>query len=95
MSIPSPLVAEFTQSAAPGFQGIVSHLVDVIGGASVKLDTAVKWRQLTFAKEGDFHHWICAIALSKKSVNLIFHFGGLLDDSTGAFVIGSSKFLRR
>ncbi len=59
------------------------------------IQLAVKWKRLTFALGGDFHHWICAIGFSKKSVNLTFHFGGLLDDPYGLFITGESRFLRK
>lgn len=58
------------------------------------LDSALKWRQLVYGLEGDFHHWICAIAVSKSRVSLNFHFGGLLPDPEDAFRAGSSKFMR-
>jgi len=61
---------------------------------SAELDTAIKWGKLTYAAAGDFHHWICAMSVSKKQVTLAFHFGGLLPDPEGSFREGASKFLR-
>jgi hypothetical protein len=68
--------------------------IDAAVRAAAPLDSAVKWRQLVYALDGDFHHWICAVAVSKKRVTLNFHFGGLLPDPEGAFRAGSSKFMR-
>ena len=59
-----------------------------------QLDTAIKWGKLTYAANGDFHHWICATSVSKRLVSLTFHFGGLLPDPPAAFREGSSTFLR-
>jgi hypothetical protein len=59
------------------------------------LDVAVKWRQLTFAVEGDFDHWICAVAPTKKRVNLTFHFGRLLRENAGLFDESDAKFVRK
>ena len=60
---------------------------------SIKL--AVKWKRLTFAHEGDFHHWLCAISFSRKAVNLTFHFGGLMKDPYDLFIRNESRFLRK
>ncbi len=89
------LVADLTKSATNESRKIVERLVRIIEGSKPPLDAAVKWRQLTFAQNGDFHHWICAIAVTKHGVALSFHFGGLLDDPHGVFKAGSSHFLRK
>lgn len=95
MPVSSQLIKDFTQSSPDEFQQIVGRLVKAIERVPTKLDAVVKWRQLTFARNGDFHHWVCAIALTKKSVNLLFHYGSLLDDRNGVLVAGESKFLRK
>jgi hypothetical protein len=59
------------------------------------LDVAVKWRQLTFAVDGDFDHWICAIAPARTRVTLTFHFGRLLGDDGGLFNESDAKFVRK
>ncbi len=88
------LVADLTKSATNESRIIVEWLVRIIEGSGPPLDAAVKWRQLTFAQQGDFHHWICAIAVTKNGAALRFHFGGLLEDPEGVFKAGSSLFLR-
>lgn len=62
--------------------------------ADSSLCTAVGWNQLTFAKDGVFHHWICGVKRTKTSANLCYHFGGLLDDSKWLLSVGASKFGR-
>ncbi|MEW6184058.1 MAG: DUF1801 domain-containing protein [Bacillota bacterium] len=76
------------------FAPVVMALDRAVSDADSKITAAIKWRQLTYALAGDFHHWICAIAVTKKAVSLRFHFGGLLDDPHNVFRAGSSKFLR-
>lgn len=88
-------VADFAANADVRFRPIVMRLAAIIHTAPEQLDVAVKWSNLTFAREGDFHHWICAIAVTKKAVSLNFHFGALLDDPTGLLKAGSSRFLRK
>jgi hypothetical protein len=89
------LAGDFAQGAKPEYAEIVMRLAKIISSHPVKLDAAIKWKKLTFALQGDFHHWICAIGITKKSVDLIFHYGGLLSDTGGIFRAGESKFLRK
>ena len=70
-------------------------VADSVQSCGVELDSAMKWGRATYATQGDFHHWICAISTTKKAVALTFHFGGLLDDPEGRLVAGSSRFLRK
>ncbi len=44
---------------------------------------AVKWGRLTFTVKGNWHHWLCAIAVTKRGAHLVFHKGSLLDDPAG------------
>ncbi len=94
------LLADFTKNATPEFKLIVERLVEVLESSGEQFEAALKWKQLTYAyrggnHRGDFHHWICGISITKKSVGLTFHFGGLLDDPKGVFKAGSSAFLRK
>jgi hypothetical protein len=52
-----------------------------------------KWGRLTFTVEGDWHHWICAIAPTKDAVKLVFHKGSLLADPHGALE-GEGRYIR-
>jgi hypothetical protein len=68
--------------------------IDAAVRAAAPLDTTIRWHQLLYGLGEDFHHWICAIAVSKNRVTLNFHFGGLIPDPEGAFRAGKSKFMR-
>jgi len=89
------LCSEFTQSASPEFKPIVEKIDKIMRESEPDLSSAIKWSQLTYAKDGDFHHWICAIKITRKFVSLSFHFGGLLDDPEKIFIAGASKFMRK
>jgi hypothetical protein len=54
---------------------------------------AVKWGRLTFTVNGDWHHWLCAIAVSRREVRLVFHKGALLDDPAG-LLQGEGRYVR-
>jgi hypothetical protein len=73
----------------------VAERVILIVRAHPTFDAAIKWRQLTFAVDGDFDHWICAVAATKRQVHLTFHFGSLLDDRAGVFAASEAKFVRK
>lgn len=68
--------------------------IDAAVRAAAPLDSIIRWRQLLYGLNGDFHHWICSVAVSKSRVTVNFHFGGLLPDPEHAFRAGSSKFGR-
>ncbi len=84
--VPHLAMRGFTERVAPGFSperfGETARALDAVISASDEgLAPAVKrGGALTYAKDGDMHHWICAVAVTKKWVSLRFHFGGLLSD---------------
>jgi hypothetical protein len=84
---------EFLARVRPGAAPTVVAL-DAAIRAAAPLDSTIRWRQLLYGLEGDFHHWICAVAVSKSRVTLNFHFGALLADHEGVFRSGSSRFMR-
>ncbi len=89
------LIASFTKNTSLEFRKIGEQLADILDSSGEPLEAAVKWKQLTYGYQGDFHHWICGIAITKKSVGLVFHFGGLLEDPQGLFKAGNSFFFRK
>jgi hypothetical protein len=54
---------------------------------------AVKWGRHTFTVNGDWHHWLCAIAVTRREVRLVFHKGALLDDPAG-LLQGEGRYVR-
>ncbi len=49
--------------------------------------------RLTFTREGDWHHWICAISYTKNAVKLVIHKGALLADPRGVME-GEGRYSR-
>jgi hypothetical protein len=87
-------VADFLAPLAPAVRAVADEVVGAVQGCA-DFDIAVKWRQLTFALDGDFDHWVCAVAATRDRVDLKLHFGGLLADPRQVFVPESSKFVRK
>jgi hypothetical protein len=75
------------------WRSTVERLVGLILGELPHADHARKWGQLTFTRDGDWHHWICAIAPGNKEVRLMFHKGALLADPHDAME-GKGRYLR-
>jgi hypothetical protein len=62
---------------------MVERLVDLVLDVLPDAQHQRKWGQLTFTREGDWHHWICAISATKQEVKLKIHKGALLADPRG------------
>jgi hypothetical protein len=69
------------------------RLVAVILGALPDSACDRKWGRLTFTRDGNWHHWICAISTSTKAVKLMIHKGALLADPHHAME-GNGRYLR-
>jgi len=67
--------ANFLSGLTPEVRAIAER---VVAAVPADLTAALKWRQLTFAVDGDYDHWICAVSATKHSAALILHFGSLL-----------------
>jgi hypothetical protein len=71
----------------------VERLIDVVFDALPDAQHERKWGQLTFTRNDDWHHWICAISPTKKAVKLVIHKGALLADPHGVMQ-GEGRYSR-
>jgi hypothetical protein len=71
----------------------VGRLIDVVFEALPDAQHERKWGRLTFTREGDWHHWICAISSTSKAVKLVIHKGALLADPHGVME-GEGRYAR-
>ena len=69
------------------------RLAELVHAAHPGVQEALKWRRLTFTVDGNWHHWLCAVAAS-KAVSLTFHKGALLDDPAG-LLEGDGRYTRQ
>ena len=69
------------------------RLVEVVLGELPGAQQARKWGQLTFTREGDWHHWICAMSPTANAIKLVIHKGAMLDDPQGVME-GKGRYLR-
>ncbi|HSK55020.1 MAG TPA: DUF1801 domain-containing protein [Jiangellales bacterium] len=70
-----------------------ARLVEVVVTAEPRVQQAVKWGRLTFTVRDDWHHWLCAVAVTRKGTKLVFHKGALLRDP-GGVLKGTGRYLR-
>jgi hypothetical protein len=64
----------------PQSRAAAELLIDLILDVVPDAQHERKWGRLTFTRAGNWHHWICAISSSKRSVQLVLHKGALLAD---------------
>ena len=74
-------------------QEIVERLIDLVLDVLPDAQHERKWGQLTFTRENDWHHWICAISPGRETVKLAIHKGALLADPHG-LMEGTGRYLR-
>lgn len=72
----------------------VEEVAALISAVDPRLNQAMKWGRLTFAVEGNWHHWLCGIAITRKTSNLVFHKGALLEDPEG-LLRGTGQYVRQ
>lgn len=86
-------VQDWLEGLDEGSRNQIEELARIVRGVDSRLEQAVKWARLTFTVGGNWHHWLCGIAATKKGVKLVFHKGSLLDDPE-RLLIGSGRYLR-
>ena len=86
-------VVKWLQKLSPDQQEQAEQLTALVHAADMEIAEAVKWRRLTFTVHDNWHHWLCAVAVSKGSAKLGFHKGALLRDPDG-LLQGESRYLR-
>jgi hypothetical protein len=77
----------------PEWRSTVERLIEVILVELPDAQHERKWGRLTFTREGNWHHWICAISPTKGAVRLVIHKGALLADPRRAME-GAGRYTR-
>jgi hypothetical protein len=93
-------VSEYREIVATQFpeldersRSTVERLIEVVFASLPDVQHERKWGQLTFTREGNWHHWICAISPAKQAVKLVIHKGALLADPH-AVMKGEGRYSR-
>jgi hypothetical protein len=87
-------VEDWVRQCSPDRREQVEWLAGRVHAAVDGVDEAIKWGRLTFTVDGNWHHWLCAIAVTARGVSLVLHKGALLDDPAG-MLEGEGRYLRQ
>jgi hypothetical protein len=87
-------VQDWLRQWSPDQQEQVEWLAGRVHAAGGGVAEAIKWGRLTFTVAGNWHHWLCAIAVTPQRVNLMLHKGSLLEDPAGVLA-GEGRYLRQ
>ncbi len=93
MSRPQKIVATHLPELDERSRGTVERLIDLILDVLPDARHERKWGRLTFTREGDWHHWICAVSSTKNAVKLVIHKGALIADPHGVME-GDGRYSR-
>jgi hypothetical protein len=86
-------VEAWLDKLSPAQQEQSQKLATAVHMANGSIAEAIKWRRLTFTVDDNWHHWLCAVAITKRGASLVFHKGVLLEDPAG-LLRGKSRYLR-
>jgi hypothetical protein len=87
------IVATYLPGLDERSRATVERLIDLILDVLPDAQDERKWGRLTFTREGDWHHWICAISSTGNAVKLVLHKGALLADQHGVME-GEARYSR-
>ena len=79
--------ADFLAALDPGVRAVAARIIAAI---PADLTVAVKWRQLTFALDTDYDHWICAISATKYTRRLTYRSGDDVQESVIEAVVAEA-----
>ena len=76
----SPQVSRYLNDFQPAKKDIANLIMSIALEVNPELDCEIKWDQITFTINQNWHHWIFAINESRQGVTVSFHKGALLKD---------------
>jgi hypothetical protein len=59
-------VEDWVRQCSPDRREQVEWLAGRVHAAVDGVDEAIKWGRLTFTVDGNWHHWLCAIAVTAQ-----------------------------
>ena len=88
-----PVLDAFLATVDAEHAPAVSALDRIIRDTHPLFDVAIKYHMLTYALEGDWRTWVCAVQVTRKGIHLRFLFGVLLDDPLHVLRSGTSVLM--
>jgi hypothetical protein len=93
MGQPQRIIATHLRELDEQSRPTVERLIELVLAVLRDAQHERKWGRLTFTREGDWHHWICAISATGNAVKLVMHKGALLADPHGVME-GEGRYSR-
>jgi hypothetical protein len=90
--VPTPL-EQYLEVYDDEAGAVFVQLDAAIRSAAPELETAIKYRLLSYTVEHDWRHWVCAVNATRSAVCLRFLWGVLLDDPLGVLRPGTSTLM--
>jgi hypothetical protein len=87
------LAAEYLPDLDGELRATAERVIAVVLEALPDAEHERKWGRLTVTREGDWHHWICAVSATRNEVRLHIHKGALLSDP-GGLMKGDGRYIR-
>jgi hypothetical protein len=89
----SKYVSKYLNDFKPINKDIASLIINLALEVNPEFDCEIKWDQITFTLNQNWHHWIFSISEARRGVNISFHKGALLKDPRKIFK-GTGSHLR-
>lgn len=86
-------VDKYIRGLSDNQQVMVTRLLGSLYQLNPNFNNKMRWGQINFTLNGDWHHWICAVYSTKTGVHLNFHKGSLLEDPAG-LLEGTGRYSR-
>jgi hypothetical protein len=71
----APDVEGWLRQWSDDLQAAVRGFADTVHDADPRITESVKWRRLTFTVEDNWHHWLCAVGVTRRRVSMLLHKG--------------------
>jgi hypothetical protein len=88
--LPEPPLEAFLATVRPDARDTVRALAAAVEAAGAPFDQRLTYGMLVYTLDSRWHHWVVAIGVSSKAVNLRFLYGQRLDDPAGLLRHGST-----
>jgi len=89
----SSYVSRYLNEFKPASKDIAKLIINLALEVNPEFDCELKWDQITFTLNQNWHHWILAVSEVKQGVTVSFHKGALLKDPRKIFK-GTGSHLR-
>ena len=89
----SPKVKSYLNDFKPSNRDIATLIMNLSLEVNPEFDCEIKWDQITFTLNQNWHHWILSVSEARHGITVSFHKGALIKDPRKIFK-GTGSHLR-